>query len=69
MKKSKKTMEKDKVLEEFYNERSWANSLMTERHVERLINDQQFGVFGNALISVAMVAVVVGIIFLILNLF
>ena len=65
MKKSDKTNERDKVLEEYYNDRSWAHSMMTEQYMERRLNDQRFGVFGNALLTVVMIAIIVGIIFLV----
>lgn len=65
MKKSDKTNERDKILEEYYNERSWAHSSLTERYMERHLNDQHLGVFGNALLTVVMIAIIVGILFLV----
>lgn len=69
MKKSDKTKERDKILEEYYNDRSWVHSMMTEQYMERRLNDQRFGVFGNALLTVVMIAVIVGVLFLVLYVF
>lgn len=66
MKKSDKTNERDKILEEYYNDRSWMHSMMTEQYMERRLNDQRFGVFGNALLTVGIIAVIVVILYFIL---
>jgi len=60
--KSKKDIDRDQLLENYYqNYNEYNSSNMQREFMERRINEQKFGVFGNALITLITIAVLVAI--------
>lgn len=63
--KEKKQVDRDRLLEKYYQENKEYNFTPGQREfLERRINEQKFGVFGNALITIITIAVIVAIFYL-----
>ena len=68
--KCKKNIDREEFLRDVYQnneEYSYWTQMNRAEFMEKRLNEQRFGVFGNALITVVMIAVIVGILYLILK--
>jgi len=68
--KCKKNIDREEFLRDVYQDKeeySYWTQINRAEFMEKRLNEQRFGVFGNALITVVMIAVIVGILYLILK--
>jgi len=68
--KCKKNIDREEFLRDVYQDKeeySYWTQMNRAEFMEKRLNEQRFGVFGNALITVVMIAVIVGILYLILK--
>lgn len=68
--KCKKNIDREEFLRDVYQDKeeySYWTQMNRAEFMEKRLNEQRLGVFGNALITVVMIAVIVGILYLILK--